>query len=280
MTGEVLNIDVILDMGDTYFIPYYMKSICRVLTDNHCNFIVSDSKNSTGEICALLKNILQKGTSGVILQPSHKNEPVSPELAECLRMCRNAGIPYLMIDSAYDLPDTSYLMLDEYSGGYMAAEYLLDLGHTHSAAVYMKEYKDSVLRLRGFCAAFAQKGLEAPACLPYDANFEEALMQILQIQKPTALFCYNDEVAVACIRVLSSRGIRVPDELSVLGFDDSVLAAACQPQLTTIAHPKQVLGELSARTLLDMIYERQTWPYVKIFSPSLIVRDSCRKISI
>ena len=277
LASEALNIDVILDMGDTYFIPYYMRSISEVLTKHQCNFIVSDSKNSSEEICRLLKNILQKGTSGVILQPSHNNEKVTPELEECFQMYRNAGVPCLMIDSAYNVPDASYLMLDEYHGGQMAAQYLQSLNHMNVLAVYMPEYKDSILRLNGFCDAYVSARKEKPILLPYNADtFEEALLAVLEEQKPTAVFCYNDEVAVDCVRILRAHNIRIPEDVSVMGFDDSVLATSCRPPLTTIVHPKQELGKMAAKVLLELIHKKRPWPYVNLVSPSLAIRESCK----
>lgn len=277
LDGEELNINVILDMGDTYFIPYYMRSISKVLTACKCNFIVSDSKNSSEEICRLLKSILSKGTSGVILQPSHNNENVTQELEECFQMYRNAGVPCLMIDCAYNIPDASYMMLDEHHGGNMAGQYLQGLGHTKALAVYMKEYKDSILRLEGFCHAYESVGKEMPILLPYNKDaFEEELMEMLAEQKPTAIFCYNDEVAVECIRILRAHNISVPDTVSVMGFDDSVLAASCVPPLTTILHPKQELGEMAAKVLLELIHKKRPWPYVNLVSPSLVIRESCK----
>ena len=278
---EALNIDVILDMSDTYFIPYYMKSICQVLADHKCNFIVNDSNNSTPQICALLRNILQKGTSGVILQSSHNHEPVSEELEECFRMYRNAGVPYLMIDCAYDVPDSSYTMLDEEQGGYLAGKYLQELGHTNVLAISMPAYKDSLLRLEGFCRAYTEAGLPQPSNLAYRKEEEEnkpfgqQLLRCLDTYHPTAIFCYNDEMAVECIRILRNSGIRVPEDISVLGFDDSVLAETCVPPLTTVVHPKQELGKQAAQALLDLIYKKQSWPYVYLFAPKLVIRESC-----
>lgn len=276
LNEERLNIDVILDMADTYFIPYYMKSISEVLEENGCNFIVSDSKNSSEEICLLLKKIIEKGTSGVILQPSHLCESVPKALEECFQMYRNAGIPYLMIDCVYEGIDTSYTVLDEYKGGRIAAEYLLSLGHTKMAVVYIEEFKDSLLRLNGFCDVCRENSAEEPISLPYQkGQFPIDLLRVLRQHGVSAVFCYNDEIAVECIRILRENGISVPDAVSVMGFDDSVLAAASVPPLTTVLHPKQIMGELAARVLLELIRKRRPWPYSNLFSPSLVVRKSC-----
>lgn len=273
---DLLNIDVILDMTDTYFIPYYMKSISDVLTANHCNFIVSDSKDSTAEICSLLQKIIEKGTSGVIIQPSHLMEDVPEELHECLRMYRNAGIPYIMIDSVYDGIESSYTTLDEAKGGEIAANYLHQLGHENVLAIYVDHFRESILRVNGFQAVCDATQTKHPALLSYNkATFADDLIRMLDQTHSTAVFCYNDEVAVECMRILREHSIRVPDDISVIGFDDSVLAAASVPPLTTIIHPKQIMGELAARVLLELIQKRRPWPYTNVFSPQLIQRESC-----
>ncbi|MBQ7922775.1 MAG: substrate-binding domain-containing protein [Clostridia bacterium] len=277
-TGDMLNIDVILDMEDTYFIPYYLKSISGVLAENKCNCIVSDSKNSTSEICTLLKEILERGTAGVILQPSHIEETVPPELEECFRMYHRAGIPCIMIDCVYDVQNASYLVQDEFRGGYLAAQYLHGLGHTKTLILYVHEYKDSVQRKVGFCTACSDASAPQPALLSYEPSKgipEAELLDILKKHGITGIFCYNDAIAVECIRILRNNGIRVPEDVSVIGYDDSVLAPASVPSLTTVAHPKGKLGTLAAETLLDFIHRRHSGTFVKVFSPSLVIRDSC-----
>jgi len=273
-----LNVDVILDMADVYFIPYYMKSISEVLVQNHCNFIVSDSKDDTAEICSLLQKMLKKGTSGVIFQPSHRMESVPEELHTCLRMYRNAGIPYLMIDSTYDVPDGSYIVFDERKGGAIAAEYLHGLGHRRVLAVHVERFCDSAMRVAGFQALCSRENLPPAELLPYrKETFAADLIHALQESRATAVFGYNDEMAVECIKILREHQIRVPEDISVMGFDDSVLAEASMPPLTTIIHPKQIMGELAAKTMIGMIHKQIPWPYTMVFAPTLIERVSCAR---
>lgn len=271
-----LNVDVILDMTDTYFIPYYMKSISQVLTENHCNFIVSDSHDSTVEICSLLQKMLEKGTSGVVFQPSHQMEEIPDELHECLQLYRSAGIPYIMIDSAYDGVEGSYTVFDEQKGGEIAAQYLHELGHRKILAVHVEKFRDSTMRVNGFQEYCERNGYAPAELLSYHKHsFSEDLIRALEQIAPTAIFCYNDEIAVECMRVLRDHQIRVPEDISVMGFDDSVLASASVPPLTTIIHPKQVMGEQAARALVDLIQKRIPWPYANVYSPMLIERTSC-----
>lgn len=278
LSEKPLNIDVILDMSDTYFFPYYMRSISEVLTKNKCNFIVSDSKNSSDEIYKILKNILQKGTSGVILQPSLVNDRIMPELEECFKAFQNAGIPCIMIDSAYNIPDASYLMMDEYRAGQMAAQYFMSLGHDKAIAVYM-DFTDSVSRVNGFCDAYSSAKKEPPIKLLYDNDkLESDLLTIIAEQKATAVFCYHDGIAVDCVHILRSNNIKVPEDISIMGVDDTVLATSCIPPLTSIIHPKQELGKMAANAILEFIRKERSCPYVNLVSPSLAIRESCTYI--
>jgi GntR family transcriptional regulator of arabinose operon len=275
LAAKKLNIDVILDMAYTYFVSYYVKGTSKVLAEHNCNFIINDSRDDSEHICEILDEILQKGSSGIIVEPSHRCGIVSDRLRETFRRLRAAGIPYIMIDSRYEGIETSYTMLDEEKGGRLAARYFHELGHTNTALVYMDQYKDSLLRQRGFESECAGLGLEKPLLIPYGPKLGRQLAKKLRNSRISALFCYNDEVALECMRCLKDAGIRIPEELSVIGFDDTVLASAMEPSLTSIAHPKQILGETAALALLELIHQERTWPYINIFEPALVKRNSC-----
>jgi GntR family transcriptional regulator of arabinose operon len=275
--AEKLNIDVILDMTDEYFIPYYIKSVSAVLMENNCNFIISDSHDDSDQICKILEEIPKKRSSGVIVQPDYRSDKVSNRVREAFRNLRKAGIPYIMLDSYFEGIETSYTVLDEYQGGIIAAKYLHKLGHIKMAMIYMEQYKDSRLRQEGFTDTLAALGLEKPLLIPYTEEPGQPLIKELSRSGVTAIFCYNDEVAVECLRHLKNAGIQVPKDYSVIGFDDSILASTVEPSLTSIAHPKQLMGELAARTLLDLINKKTTWPFVKVFEPKLIKRESCSR---
>jgi GntR family transcriptional regulator of arabinose operon len=273
--GKKLNIDVILDMAYTYFVSYYVQSTSKVLTEHNCNFIISDSRDDSVHICKILEEILRKGSSGILVQPSHRCGTVSDRLREAFRRLRTAGIPYIMIDSRYEGIETSYTMLDEQKGGELAAQYFHELGHTNMAVVYMDQYKDSLLRQRGFIEKCTALGLKKPLLLPYGPDLKTHLAGKLRGSQISALFCYNDEVALDCMHCIKKAGIHIPDEVSIIGFDDTVLAAAVEPSLTSVAHPKQILGETAARALLELIHQKRPWPYITIFEPQLVKRNSC-----
>lgn len=275
---ERRSIEVLLDIQDTYFIPYYLRSIAQVLDEAGCNMLVGDTEDSDARICAHLERILLAGADGVILQPPHRSGPPSPRLMSCFQALDAQRIPWVMIDSAYELEGASYLRLDEVRGGRLAAEYLIELGHVHSALLYREGYRDSQMRREGFLGAYQQRGLPAPEQFAYASGVCARLLAGLDRRQFTAVFCYNDEMAIELMQTLKREGIQVPGQLSVMGFDDSLLAPAVEPALTSVAHPKQILGERTARTLIGMMEHSVQAPCVELFEPYLVKRSSCAAV--
>jgi GntR family transcriptional regulator of arabinose operon len=274
-----LNIDVILDLGYAYFISYFLKSVSAVLKAHNCNIIISDSHDSSEQICDILEDILKRKSSGVIVQPSRKTGETPRRISEAFQGLKEAGIPYIMVDSFYEGVDASYTVLNEYKGGCMAARYFYNLGHRRLGMIHMDQYKDSLQRSRGFSETCGSLKLSPPLFIPYNQHCLKELAAAIKARKITALFCYNDELAVEVLKKLKERGFRIPADISILGFDDSVLATTAEPALTSIAHPKQLMGELAARTLLNIINKKCPWPFERFFAPKLVKRNSCSQFA-
>lgn len=267
------NVDVLLDVSYTYFAANYIQSISHVLTAENCNFIISDTKDSQGQICNILERILSKGSAGVIFQPAHAIEPASERLRGLLTQLLSRNIPYLMIDRAYNVPGP-YLVVDEYRGGQIAAEHLTGLGHRRIAMVQMADFQESVPRQQGFEAILKEASCPPLTVIPCDGELAQTLLPRIREEGLTALFCFNDEVAVDCLRILREAGVRVPEEISVVGYDDSLIAAAAVPPLTTVVHPKAIMGERAARKILRLIARDHSEPPAEMLSPKLMARAS------
>ncbi len=275
-----LNIEAVLDMGNTYFIPtYYVKGISEVLTANNCNFLISDTNSNAECLCAQLEQILTKNTSGVIFQLTQV--PLSAEirrrLGACLTAFRNRGVPCIMIDSRLEDSDVSYVVLDEFAGGSRVAEHFAAYGHRRCAVAYSPGCCDALQRYEGFCAAAEEYGMEPPVEIDCGAGLEGALIQAVREHGVSGVFSYNDEIALRCMRALRAKGYLIPEQVSVIGFDDSYLATTVDPQLTTISHPKEVMGRHTAQALLKLIRKQIKAPYTEVFRPELVKRGSCMR---
>lgn len=275
--GSAYNIEVLLDMENEYFIPYYVRAISSVLQENGCNFLIGNTNRNAESICQQLEQFLQKDTTGVILQMTPVD--ITPEtrqrLISCFAAFHRRNIPLILIDSQLDGAEISFCAIDDCAGGARAAEHLAAYGHRRCAMLGPSDLYDARQRYEGFCASAERFRMEPPTLLACGENIEQTLPGLLRDRGITGIFCYNDAIAQRCIRALAGAGYQVPEQISVIGFDDSFLAAAIEPPLTTLCHPKEELGRHTAAALLQLIRGELQWPYRKMFQVSLVQRETC-----
>jgi LacI family repressor for deo operon, udp, cdd, tsx, nupC, and nupG len=176
--------------------------------------------------------------------------------------------------------------IDDRQAAIDAVSHLLDLGHRSISVITGDmESTSSQHRLDGVRIALREAGLET-----HDRNVihgdyamsdgERATREILaNKEKPTAIFCFSDEIAIGCLHALRSLGLNVPGDLSVVGFDDVPFARYCAPPLTTIAQPAEDIGATCANILLDMIDGKMPTQFRHILPHRLVVRESTRSIA-
>ena len=155
------------------------------------------------------------------------------------------------------------ISLDNFAAAKAMTQHLLALGHRRIGLI--KGSKGSPLtreRLAGYEAALHEAGVpfdEALVChgnFSLDAGFAGAATMLALAQRPSALFCENDEMAIGALKRLKQEGLRVPQDISVVGFDDIPMAAYCDPPLTTIAQPAETFGEKAVEMLIALIEKR------------------------
>lgn len=182
----------------------------------------------------------------------------------------------------YHAVDAPSIVFDEMTGGRLAADHLLDLGHTRLSVLRgATTARTSSLRIDGFRQALAVRGfgLEPELVGEIADHFdlaeakETALRLLDRPDPPTAIFSHNDMIAMTVVSAAHSLGMRVPDDLSVVGYDDIALAAYTSPPLTTIKLPKRDLGHL-AGNLLRAQMMGDAAPEVTTLAPELVVRES------
>jgi len=167
-----------------------------------------------------------------------------------------------------------------------ATKHLLDFGH-RKIAVITGDMKSSSSRdrLAGFRAAMSQFGLSADeeliAYSEYSLQGGETAAETLLLRKnrPTAIFCFSDEIAVGCMYALRRHNFNVPDDISVMGFDDIPIASYISPPLSTIAQPTEEIGAACATLLLDIIEGKNPENVRKILPHRLVVRESTKPLS-
>lgn len=189
------------------------------------------------------------------------------------------GFPIVCLDRDVDSRSVPLVQVDNRRGAFLATQHLLALGHTRVAHVAgAQELRISEQRVAGYRDALAAAGLPADPELVAVGSFTEeggyAAMQDLLDSGATAVFAANDLSALGVIHALAASGRRVPDDVSVVGFDDVRLAAYTSPTLTTVRQPAREIGERATRLLLDLTSRRPVPQLVHLLEPRLVVRES------
>ncbi|MEL7042277.1 MAG: LacI family DNA-binding transcriptional regulator [Pseudomonadota bacterium] len=216
--------------------------------------------------------------AGVIMPPS-----VSEDEALC-EMLKSQSCPYVRIASlSLDAPEHMVRTHDA-DGAAQAARHLASLGHKRIAHVHgPRSFRSAHERLAGFLAGLEEFGLKLDEALTIEAGYTfdsgaRAANQLLTLaNRPTAIFAGNDEMAIGIYTSARKLGLSIPDDLSIIGFDDTPMASRIAPALTTVRLPIRDMGAEAAMALMRLIKGVEVIEN-KSFLPEIIVRESTRSI--
>jgi len=237
------------------------------------NVLLCNSDRMAEKETAYLDMLISKRVDGVIYATSDRAE-------ERLAPLRAHGVPVVTFDRDY--AGISAIMLDNYSGGMAATCHLVELGHRRIACITGPETLSlSSDRVRGYRAALEAGGLpEDPALIlhgdyTYGSGHVAAIAFMSLPDPPTAIFACNDAMAIGAMAALRELGLCVPEQVSVVGYDNITASAFACPPLTTIATPIRELGEQLCQLLLDSIdAPHQEEARRLVMRSELIVRQS------
>ncbi len=178
-------------------------------------------------------------------------------------------------------------MVNNHQGGYLAGQYLLRLNHRRIGCITFSQPLSYVTsRIVGFRQALSEAGIElttedfAIGNGRYDSGYQ-AMQELLQRRSDlTAVFVFNDLMALGAMNALHKQGIRVPEDLSIIGYDDIFYASAFQPALTTIAQPIATMGQTCIALLLERIQQPDKQSTQITLPVELIERSSCRPLLV
>jgi DNA-binding LacI/PurR family transcriptional regulator len=193
-------------------------------------------------------------------------------------------LPTVAVAGHKPFPSVTNIVIDHHHAAHVALQHLLDLGHSDIA--FMKgqpSSSDSEDRWKAICAVAQELKIEIKPELTVQIDIDESTphlgypfaKNLLERKVPfTALFAYNDISALGAIRAFQEAGLRVPHDISVVGFDDIQGAAYNTPSLTTVRQPLTRMGSIAAQTLLDRIEDNKDYPAEIAIEPELVIRES------
>lgn len=203
---------------------------------------------------------------------------------EAFRSLRDCPVPLCLVDGHHASLAADTLTSDGFGGGRQVAELFMAKGHRDVRMIaYRSPLYNIEQRIAGFLYGLRSAGLEASAekvILRVDDNdqaVDELKRQLGGEHPPTALFAVNDTLAVHLVQALTEAGFRVPQDVSVVGFDDDPIAARCQPPLTTVGIGKRDFGAESAKMVLYRLAHPEAAPIHQVQATRLVVRESVAK---
>ncbi|PRY54048.1 LacI family transcriptional regulator [Glycomyces artemisiae] len=222
-----------------------------------------------------IKEIAAQGAAGLVV--------VTAELtAEEMTACEQADLPLVVIDPANPLDErVTSLGATNWAGGVQATRHLLDLGHRRIGfAGGPVQSVPARERLHGYREALESAGIDLDPALMGSGKFEESTGAVLTDRMldlddpPTAIFAASDSIAVGVLRSARRHGLAIPDDLSVVGFDDTYNAMWMEPPLTTVKQPLRQMGRVAARTVIDLAAGKVPDSHHVQLATTLVVRDS------
>lgn len=281
--GGGRTIAVLTTYISEYIFPGVIRGIEEILSAAGYTLVLATTGNDKVKEAVCLENLLNQDIAGLIIEPTKSaGENVNLKYYQELERRR---IPYLMFHATYPELDPAYILMDDEKGGYMATQYLLQLGHREIAGIFKTDDLQGVRRQAGFLAALSAYNIsikpeylgnyDTEQLSSYPYQFTRGLLQ--RTNGPTAIVCYNDQVAIKILEAVREEGIKIPDQLSIISYDDSMLAVASEVKLTTIKHPKAEMGRQAARFIIDMLEGRMERPRL-VYQPELIIRTSCHNL--
>ncbi len=221
-----------------------------------------------------MARVIEYGTDGAILV-------LPDEQVAHLELLRSRGIPMALVDDRGEIPpDVASVGATNFAGGFAATEHLVSLGHRRIAIIGGPSFKSTRERVAGYRTALQEAGVEVDPRLHQPGGFVaetgyEATRNLLGLpEPPTAIFAGNDMQAMGVYKALYEAGMRAPEDVSVIGFDDLPISRLLTPALTTVRQPVRGMGVLATQMLLRIIAgERLETRRVEV-ATSLVIRES------
>lgn len=281
--GKEIRIAVMLTYVDTYIFPSIIKGIESVLSSEGCTLQIAMTDNAVEKERMLLKEFIHTQSVDGIIAETVKSALPNPNM-ELYREIENMGIPVLFVNSYYKELDIPHISMDDRKAGYLAAKHLAECGHTRIGGIFKADDGQGHLRYAGYTDALMEQEIKirGDQVIWIDSEElrtmgEESAKFLKRLKGCTACVCYNDETAYKIVEIFRKAGHRVPEDLSVVGIDNSGLARFCPVPLTSVENPVEKLGRTAAERMTWKIFRNEEMETVE-FEPQLIMRNSVQVI--
>ncbi|MBL7068691.1 MAG: substrate-binding domain-containing protein [Candidatus Omnitrophica bacterium] len=264
------------DMFHTYYITEVIRSVCRSAGEFGLDVLLhlTHKRVNSKEITCELENL--SSCSGVLFADMQENEKLLDALVK-------KQIPCIVMNYYDRALSAGCIAIDNKGGAIKAVDHMIALGHRRVATI-TGDLKTQVAieRLEGYKESMKKNGLTIEKDLIIEGDFSpgsarKGIEKIFSLDSyPTAIFISSDEMAFEAVKFLQKKRIKVPQDMSIMGFDDSWFATQCPVALTTVKQPLDQMGRLAVISLEKMISSKKKSAYEKrVLQTELVIRESC-----
>jgi LacI family repressor for deo operon, udp, cdd, tsx, nupC, and nupG len=278
-TKETKIILVVVPDITSAFFSRVLRGIEHVAVNNGYQVILGDTENDTEREREYINLLLQKQADGMVLLTARIDKTKLEEISN--------HFPMVLACEYMDGLNVPTVSIDNISSARKATEHLIRLGHTKIA--HITGPINVILsrdRMRGYQQAMMSHEIEIDSVYIQegDLTFESGYNQMLKLlaleTPPTAVFAFNDELAMGAIKAAKDSGLNVPEDLAVVGFDNIQMSSVHEPKLTTINQPKYEIGKKAMELLLQLINGESIHKKKIVMKDELVIRESCSSESI
>ncbi|HOK56897.1 MAG TPA: GntR family transcriptional regulator [bacterium] len=276
---------IFTDIVKNPFFAEIYTGIEKVFSSNGYHIIVGVSYNNVEKEKKILKEFIERKVSGIIMTPTEVNRTSSDN--NIFYELKERRIPFIFVDRTIEDIETDYVTSDNFKGGYIATKYLISLGHRRIGIILGINANTVRERLQGYKKALEEENIEFDPMLvkrsytelQYDESGYTNTKELLHLKNPpTAIFATNDPIAFGVYKTCIEMDIKIPDDLSVIGFDKAHFSSILNPVLTTIEQKTEEIGEKASEILIKRINGDKS-PIQKIILDVNIVEGfSCKKL--
>ena len=260
------------------FFAKMTKEISKIANNLKYNILlinVSGLKNDGGQF---LMSLINTNVDGIIYASSYRLEDV-------IKKAKDINIPLVVLDRKYKTIEVDSVAVNNDQAGYIATKHLIDLGHKNIAFIGGSKYTEiSVSRQEGYRRALEECNLDYKESYVDYGDFSmksgyDSTKHLIEINDDiTAIVAANDLMAIGSVNYLNFKGLRIPSDISIVGFDDIELASSFTPKLTTVAYPLERMSELAMESILKQISDSGSYSESISLFPKLVVRESTGQV--
>jgi LacI family transcriptional regulator len=266
---------VVLDLANPFFVEV-ARGAEQAARETDLHVMTCDSGQQTEREASYLAMLAEQRVRGVLLSPVDTS-------GEALETFRRGGIRYVFVDRRVPADQASSVSVDDVAGGALAARHLVETGHRRIAFVngpsILAQCRDREAGVRSVLTeSTAELSVLEAAGLDVPSGRDAGARLLGMSPRPTAVFCANDLLALGVLQAMVGAGLRVPEEMAIVGYDDIEFAGAAAVPLTSVRQPAQRLGRAAAELLIAETDHTGEPPehQTVVFTPELVVRDSTR----